>query len=301
MAFELKVYTAKSFLLRLEELKFRSLDEFGVDIDLESYMFFNTVIYRKAPPHITIDLSNEDISTFREMSSKDAIGNPQEDLIRLIQGKRDKRFYSDEGLIKKLINKEDVSYEKLPHYLFLGSVSKDICMQIEQCYGIACYSLNRLKVEKTIREVCLYKLENTRHALYHKLNESSFNSIEINDPYIFKNAYGTEKRKEIITNLLQRSVNYKSEIRVNITTTLKESGRLENDFKLWGEQFQSELLSQQNNSSFTFSLGKSSDGSNHDRYVYTNRHINVVGNSFFKNDQTHYTSFPIGIYCNFFE
>lgn len=301
MPFQLKVYTSKSFLVKLEELKLRRIDEFDADIDLESYMFFDTVIYRKAPPHIFVDLTQEEINSFRELSPQETIGNTEEDIIRLIQGRRDKRFYSDEGLILRLRNREVVKKEELPHYLFLGSVSEDICIEIEKCYGISCYSLNRLKVHESIRKVCLNKLQNTRHALYQKVKESSFNSIHINDPYLFKNAYGAEKRTEVITLLLKKSKEYKSEFEVNITTTLKESGRLENDFNAWGSQFRSELSSQQANSSFSFSLGKSSDGSNHDRYIFTNRHIHVIGNSLFKNDPTHHTTFPIGIYCNFFD
>lgn len=301
MPFQLKVYASKSFLLKLEELKLRTIDEFGTDIDLESYLFFETVIYRKAPPHIIVDLPQEEINSFRELSPQETLGNTNEDLIRLIQAKKDKRFYSDEGLILRLRNKEAVKKEELPHYLFLGSVSEDICIQIEKCYGIACYSLNRLKVHESIRKVCLNKLQNTRHALYQKVKESSFNSIHINDPYFFKNAFGAEKRTEVISHLLKKDREYRADFKVSITTTLKESGRTESDFNAWGSQFQTELFAQQTNSSFSFSLGKSSDGSNHDRYIFTNKHIHVIGNSLYKNDPTHHTSFPIGIYCNFFD
>lgn len=300
MAFKLKVYTSKNFLLKLEEFKIRTIEEFGSDINIESYLFFKTIIYQKASQIIT-DISEEEICRLKEISNDPIIEKKNEDLIRLFKSLRHNSIKSDNCLIQKLKNKEIIEYVDLPHYLFLGGVSSEICKDIEEHYGIACYSVNRLIVDERIRMVCLDKLPNTKNALYNKISETSFNNIQINDPFFFKNAFEDENRNEIIVNLLKRKNLYKAKLKVDITTTLKQSGRTEKEFEEWGRKFQTELASKQNNTSFSLALGKGDDGSDHDRYVFTNTHINILGTSFLQNKKTHFTSFPIGIYYPKFE
>lgn len=296
MAFKLKVYTSKNFLLKLEEFKLRTIEEFGQDIDIESYLFFKTIIYQKAPQIIT-DISEDEICSIKEMTSEQILGNEKEDLIRLIKPSS-YSIKSDNGLIQKLKNKELINNEDLPHYLFLGEVSEAICKEIEMQYGIICYSINRLIVDKKIRMVCLERLRNTSQALYDKINEFSLNDIHINDPYFFKKASGAEIRTEVITRFLKRPTHFKAALKVLVTTALED--RTDKELKEWEKKFNTELNSNQQHSSFLVELGNNNDGTNHDRYIFTNKHINIVGNSFFASKETHYTSYPIGIYGNFF-
>jgi hypothetical protein len=294
MAFELKIYTSKSFLLKLEEFRIRSMDEFGSDIDIESYLFFKTIIYLKSAQIIT-DVSEDVLYNLKETPTDVITGHENESLIRYIKAIKNNTIKSDKGLILKLRNREKVSYDELPHYLFLDDiVGEEMCKDIERHYGISCFSTKRLKVPENIRKVCLHKLENTRESLYKKLNEMSYNSIHINDPFFFKNAFGKENRLEVIQNLLKRDKNYSAEFKAKLTTTLES--RSEKELNEWSKMFEVDLQQAQRNVSFSVAHANRHDGTHHDRYVFTNRHINILGTSFFSNSQTHFTTFPIGIY-----
>lgn len=315
MPFQLKVYTAKSFLLKLEEFRLRRVDDFGGDIDIESYLFFKTVIYQKAPRIIT-DLLQEEITSFKEMATDKIAGHEKKDIIRLIQAVKNKMICSDEGLIQKLKSKENVPYESLPHYLFLGDVSEHDCRDIESAYGIYCYSTKRLKVKENSRQVSLSKLKNTKGELYHKLSYPIFNSIHINDPYFYINADNPKNRQTIedgISQLLTRNENFKPSLDVKVSSVLnpgREEINTNEDFDTWATQFRRQLervcrltvfeATAVAKNSFHKTIADPKEDK-HDRYIFTNRSINIIGNSFFTNKRTHFTSYPIGIYCNFFD
>lgn len=303
MAFVLRVYASKDFLVKLMSYDLYTIQDFNEsnEIDIESYLFFKTILYRKVS-RIHVNLSDDLIEQYKQPNHHNSVDPIHQDICKLIFSKRDKTFVCDNGVIDKIKARlEALRSNELPHYLFLGEVSDEICRDVEKKYGIVCFSNRVLRVPDKIRNVGLSILGNTKQRLYDKLNETSFNTIHVNDPYFFKNALAVEKRNEVIGNLLKKDKNYKTDIKVIIVTTLKESGKLEIDFNSWGKQFESELNLQQNNSSLNFSLGNFFDGSSHDRYVFTNKHINIIGNSFFQNSETHFTSYPIGIYHSIFE
>lgn len=303
MAFVLRVYASKDFLVKLLSYDLYTIQDFNEssEIDIESYLFFKTILYKKAS-RIHVNLSDDLIGQYKQLNHHNSVDPIHQDICKLIFTKRDKTFVCDNGLIDKIKARVEVlPSNELPHYLFLGDVSDEICRAVEKQYGIVCFSSKKLNVPPKIRNVELCLLGNTKQFLYHKLKEASFNTIHVNDPYFFKNALVVEKRNDVIDNLIKKDNDYKTDVKVIIATTLKESGKLESDFKSWGKQFESELNSQQNNSTLNFSLGKSSDGSSHDRYVFTNKHINILGNSFFQSSETHFTSYPIGIYHSIFE
>jgi hypothetical protein len=301
MSFQLKVYTSKSFLLKLEEFKLRTVGDFGSGsdsgIDIESFLFFKTIIYQKAA-QITTDITEEELISLKETPADRIAGHEKEPLIRYLKAYKNNTIKSDNGMILKLRNRESISHNELPHYLFLGDIAgREICEEVEKHYGISCFSTKRLTVPENIRKVCLHKLKNTRKALYDKLNETSFNNIHINDPYFFNAAFSQEKRNEIIQNLLKRDNSYNADLKSKLTTTLEN--RSEKELNDWGKKFGDELKSAQRNATFLVAQASQNDGTRHDRYVFTNRHINILGNSFFSNSTTHYTTYPIGIYGEF--
>jgi hypothetical protein len=295
----------------MEEFKLRTIEEFGSDIDIESYLFFYNIIYCKASCLIT-DLSNEEIFSYKEMSAEDCRSHQQKDLIRIVKWKPNVK--SDHGLIQRLAEQKEVDRDELPHYLLLDESSEKSCKDIESTYGIACYSLKRLFVKENFRTVSLTKLKNTKGDLYHKLSHPAVNSIHINDPYFFINAKKEENEETLslcLNQLLKHCRGYKTTLNIKLSTVLNPSKNEENkdlDFENWVGLFRKKIVTSCNKSSFeAVCLTKKGlmkkiidpKEDRHDRYIFSNRQIVIIGNSFFTNKRTHFTAYPIGIYGEF--
>lgn len=267
------------------------------DVDIESYLFFDTVLNRKVTK-IHIDLNQEKIESYLTKSI-DEIDFEDREIAKIIKSKGGVNVVSDTDLYNKLRQKQtsNIKLDELPSYLFLGDVDESYCKEIEQMFGIHCYSTKRMKVPSEFRIVVLEKLENTNRAIFNKLGRNNFHRITIHDPYFFESKENDDRKATSLVafSILQRYA--LPQINISVKASLKsfDNGLYERKRDLIQAK-----IKEMNTSNCKIEFSSSLDAK-HDRLICTNREMMIIGNSLFTTSETHFTSYPIGIYHDYFD
>lgn len=296
----LKVLCSKEFLVKLNSYLLFTLQEFkeSSDIDIESYTFFETLLNIKTTK-IHVDLNQEKIDSYIT-EQLDEIDFDERDIAKIVKCKGASNVVSDTLLFNKLRQKDAVNIEinTLPNYLFLGDVDESWCKEVEQMFGIHCYSTKRMKVPSEFRMVILENLQNTKTALFNKLARHNFHSIKIEDPYFFEsNESDDNKASELVKFSNQENFALKN-ISISIKVDLHKFDNSQYEKKKKSIQ---DKINKKISSSCKIEFTSSLVPRLHDRLINTNRVIMVLGNSLFTSSETHFTSYPFGIYHDYFD
>lgn len=290
-----KVLLSVDFLTELNKYASKKLEDFddANSMELEDYLFFKELIYNRSI--IYLNLSKKQITYYTDPNLQ--IDDLEPGIKNLaIAFKRLKINIIESGvdLYNELLNKDynNLNPDNIPEFLILSDASKDNCKDIEKETGIFCFSIKNNKVPDDVKRVELIKLSNTKDALFSKLNNHSVYSIIIEDP-AFINRHRTE---EDINNLFENL--FETRLPTFKLKKFQFQLRYKNEMGNWLEIFRNVLLNFNNiNNNVLETIEHNS--ARHDRYIFTNKHIIILGNSLNQNGRTHFTSFPRWLYYDF--
>jgi hypothetical protein len=277
-----------------------TISDFGTsrEIDIESFIFFKKIITENKA-HLYLNISDEKIEHYKINPNEADI--EEKDIAQFVNSFKHAKLYSNVDLYNCLIQfKEiDLPLNKLPCYLLLDNVSEEICKRIEQFYGINCFSLKRLFVEEKYRISKPYTIKNTKDGLFEKLNLFNYHSLELYDPYFISNS-SVKGGNDINFEFLKRiKLNGIKKIEVTIHSNLVLGNFPINEFDKRKNIFEEDInfFNTENGCNLKLFITKKAK---HDRFVFTNTCINMVGNSFNKNSETYLTTFPQIIYNDYY-
>lgn len=289
-----KVLLSVDFLIELKKQDLKKFGDFEDPDLIASYLFFKELIYKKST--IYLDLPEQEIAYFKNPKLKiDELDGELRDKALIISTFRNSKINSGVDLFNKIKNKNYTNLNKndIPEFLLLSNENREYCKKIEEETGISCFSIKYNRVPENLRRVQLEKLTDTMDAFFRKINMHTFNSLCIEDPKFIERHNTEENIKNFIEKL------FITRLRSFKLDKLYFELRYKNEQISWLEIFKSEL-SNFNNLNNKVIESVEHNSAEHDRYIITNKHIIILGNSLNQTRKTYFTTYPKWLYYNFF-
>lgn len=268
------------------------------DIDMESFIFFKKIITDNKA-HLYLNICDDKIEQYK--SDPKNVEEHEKDIAYFISTFRNAKIWSNVELYNNLMhcNEINMPLSELPCFLLLDNVGEDICKKIESNYGINCFSLKRLKVDEIYRVPKPFSIKNTKEGLFEKLNMFNYHTLELYDPYFLTNSSVTEDAGLNFDFLKRIKLNGIKKINVTIHSDLIQGRFQLGEFEKRKAIFENDIkkLSTEQKCEINLEITKKAK---HDRFIFTNTTINMVGNSFNTNAGTYINSFPKIIYSDFY-
>ena len=269
------------------------------DIDQMSFLFFNKII-KENKCHLILSISDENI--FRIRKGENLSDDREKDLHHIFKGLNFNLIKGNPELYEGLKHQrlKDVDVDKLPCMVLLDKVDEQLCRQIEERYGIDCYSLKRMKIEDRFSEASPESVDDTKESLFRKLRERNYNMIEIRDQYFLKNSSAKEdcnKNKEFFGRLKKKGLDsLRLLLRVE---AIIEKLSLE-DVRRRIELLESAFKKYRTENLLNWKMDIEQNAK-HDRYIFTNTTIVSISNSLNVNTSTVAHFYPRIIYSGVFD
>ena len=268
------------------------------DIDMESFIFFKKIITDNKA-HLYLNISDKKIEQYK--SDPKNVEEHERDIAYFIYTFRNAKIWGNVELYNSLKNCNEINIplSELPCFLLLDNVGEEICKKIESNYGINCFSLKRLKVDEIYRIPKPFSVKNTKEGLFEKLNMFNYHTLELYDPYFLTNSSLTEDASLNFDFLRRIKLNGIKKLNVTIHSDLILGRFPLGEFEKRKAIFKKDINKFSSDQECEINL-EITKKAKHDRFIFTNTSINMVGNSFNKNAETYINYFPKIIYSDFY-